>query len=131
MSVLDVSRFPIVRFSTMPGDVAATETWISELEQLLQRDEPFALVYPPLPQPMPEPSPDQAAARRTFVLWFKRNREAFRARCRALIMTAAEQQELPLYEAMLPALNAMYQVPVELACGDDAADQHALSHLAT
>lgn len=103
-SLFDLRDFPVVRFIGVPVEGYAA-SWCAEMDQLLARDSPFVLIYPPRHQ-------EEAHADRVVRgQWLKHNRAALATRCRALIVIEPDAARRAELEAAFPNLVRAFGVP--------------------
>lgn len=97
---MDTGAFPVVIMQSFPENMAQTEQWVKELDALLDKQTPFALIYPP------KDGPEKPAY------------------CSVMILTVNQETgDKAELEKFAPMAGAVYGVPVFVA--DDMAAARA------
>lgn len=125
--ILSIKHFPEVNITNFPTTVEGTDQWLLELEYLFKNHDPFVLFYPTFdPEAFANIDPEiSQAARKKIILWLKKNRELFQARCKGIILpTKADQSDLAMIEAQVAQVETVYRVPSKVLLQE--ADKPAL-----
>ncbi|WP_266064079.1 GntR family transcriptional regulator [Brucella intermedia] len=101
----DVRDFPIVRFQAHQVYKGCGDVWCAEMDILLARDEPFALIY--LPATREEDHED----RKMRGIWLKANKDALSGKCVALVVVEPDNGKRAELAAMLPNLERAFGTP--------------------
>ncbi|SAH96309.1 Uncharacterised protein [Bordetella ansorpii] len=105
LSVHAVDTYPVIRFlpeAAVPGYAAR---WVQDMDALLARGEPFAVIYP-------ESSFDETHEdRKIRGQWLKQYRDALAALCRALVTIEPDEQRREALQAQLDGLSRAFGVP--------------------
>ncbi|BAK84700.1 MULTISPECIES: hypothetical protein [Acetobacteraceae] len=102
--IFDTTGFPLVCLNpdkVVPGYAAS---WKGEMTALLERDTPFALIYPPAPE-------EDHDDRKERGLWLKTNREPLSRLCRVMILIEPDATRRSALEEMFPGAERAFGVP--------------------
>ncbi|HAT3807665.1 TPA: hypothetical protein I8608_000458 [Morganella morganii] len=117
---MDTSAFPVVIMQSFPENRAQTEQWVNELDALLDKQTPFALIYPPKEEPEKPDTQEDMDARKYVRRWLKTGKEKMAAYCSMMILTVNQETgDKEQLEKFAPMAAAVYGVPVFVA--DDMA----------
>lgn len=72
---MDTGVFPVVIMQSFPENMAQTEQWVKELDALLDKQTPFALIYPPKDGPEKPDTQEDMDARKYVRRWLKTGKE--------------------------------------------------------
>lgn len=120
--ILSAETFPEVNIVQFPSTVAATEQWLMELEYLFKNCGPFVILYPIFDlEAFTSIDPEVSkVARKTMILWLKKNREIFQEKCKGILLRAKpDQSDLPIIEQQISQVESVYRVPAKILLKED------------
>ncbi|MGM1344678.1 hypothetical protein [Morganella morganii] len=121
---MDTGAFPVVIMQSFSENMAQTEQWVKELDALLDKQTPFALIYPPKDGPEKPDTQEDMDARKYVRRWLKTGKEKMAAYCNVMILTVNQETgDKAELEKFAPMAGAVYGVPVFVA--DDMAAARA------
>jgi hypothetical protein len=113
----DASAFPIVRLQSQGLPAGYTRTWVAEMEALLRRGTPFALVF------LDAIENEAHEDRKTRIQWLKANKAALAALCRGLISVEPNRARRLARRAQAAVVSKAFGLRVAVtADGQEAED---------
>lgn len=119
-SLLDGSRFPVIRMERHKLTVGGIEAMIADFESLLASGQVFVLAM--AGERHAEPSHDD---QKRWILWLKENRERMAALCRGVVSVADPASDLTVQQKQAAGMQGMLGIPVKLASTAEEAEQVA------
>lgn len=120
----DLSDFPLVRLSGRGLPEGYGPQWVAEMDALVDRGEPFALVF--LDAAENEPHED----RKLRTLWLKRNKARFAAICRGIVASEPDAARRLVMRAQAAGLALAFGMTLAIVPDRQAAERRALELLA-
>ncbi|HHR5881348.1 TPA: hypothetical protein ACS7XF_001275 [Providencia alcalifaciens] len=123
--MINIQNWPVCTMNTFPTSMMETQSWLSELEQLLAKKTQFVLIYPPM-EPKGKPTAEDMECMKFVRRWLKDGREDMTEYCRAMVITlqpdGGDKDEM---ERTAPVISSLYGPEVFLVESAQAAQQRA------
>lgn len=125
-SLHDVSHFPIVQLSSDRMEPGFAARWCEEQQRLLDSGAPFVLCLEE-----GDHEHESIRDRKHIVLWFKRNRQAFRRVCRGIVGIEPDAMKRAILHARALVLGPVFGVPTTVVADHHEAETIGKSLLAS
>lgn len=123
--MINTQNWPVCTMNTFPSSIIETQSWLSELEQLLAKKAPFVLIYPPMEQ-KGKPTAEDMECMKFVRRWLKDGKEAMAEYCRAMLITLQpDGNDKDEMERTAPVISSLYGPEVFLVESAQAAQQRA------
>lgn len=119
--VMDVTKYPVITMKIFPETLEDANNWTAEMDVVLQEQQKFALVYPPINKKNNEPKKEDMEGMKAVRRWLKEGKAQLSEYCAGMIMTADPQKNDKAQLVQLSSvISAVYGVPV---CVEDTLDK--------
>ncbi|UBX48418.1 hypothetical protein LDO51_14885 [Providencia alcalifaciens] len=123
--MINTQNWPVCVMNTFPTTMMETQSWLSELEQLLAKKTPFVLIYPPM-ESKGKPTAEDMECMKFVRRWLKDGREAMAEYCRAMvIILQPDGRDKDEMGRTAPVISSLYGPEVFLVESSQAAQQRA------
>ncbi|HHR6403625.1 TPA: hypothetical protein ACS8BP_000253 [Providencia alcalifaciens] len=123
--IINTQDWPCCSMNRFPSTMVETQSWLSELEQLLEKKTSFVLIYPPM-EPKGKPTTEDMECMKFIRRWLKTERELMAKYCRAMVITlqpdGRDREEM---ERTASVVSSLYGPDVFLVDNSQAAQQRA------
>lgn len=116
----DVSTFPFVHATARERQFGVAPQWQREMEMLIDRNEPFVILFPPhhhggMDDLQGEERQRAQLELKQRTLWLKQNRQALGRVCRGLIAVEPDAVRRALEQAKAAMLEKVFGVPLKVS----------------
>jgi hypothetical protein len=114
-SILDLSGFPIVRLNVDDRTSGNTQDWINEMDALLAREEPFAIVSC---SRMEQDNPQDEQQRGN---WYRTNNERLATWCKVMVYIEPDDLQREKLKRQLEGLRKVFLFRFDLVASEEEA----------